>query len=293
MAEAAASQACGSDRLPHGDKVRKHREQPFGGFRWRERIVAYGKRERFGPEFRITVEVRSETVCVLLRSHEGRLTPSRPVESDLTRQVFAQAKHSSGKEADEPGYCGHERVPHQEKGPTPPRVVITPIARVRADEHAPGQPGCARRGPNQQRSNAMRYRGQREVGIGIAGDYQGSAYVVEGPVVHAACHPTQAADARCANAPVIESQHRRTADGEITREAIVKPRRNACAAHDHDGRRRRRLAVRGFEPHPSKAHSVIRRKLDGSLVRRCRRIRLLHSASRGRAHAWNGPLDAQ
>ena len=71
MAEAAASQARRSDRLPHGDKARKHREQPFGGFWRRERVVAYGKRERFGPVFRITVKVRSETVCVLSRSHEA------------------------------------------------------------------------------------------------------------------------------------------------------------------------------------------------------------------------------
>jgi len=55
MAEAAVSQASRCHRFPHGNKVWKHREEPFGGFRWRERVVAYGKRERFCPEFRVTV----------------------------------------------------------------------------------------------------------------------------------------------------------------------------------------------------------------------------------------------
>ncbi len=114
MTEAAMAQAGRRHRFTHGNKVGIHRKKPFGGLWWRERVVAYRKRERVCPEFRITVEVRPETVCVLCRSHERWLQPSRPIECDLTRQVFAQAKHPSGKKSDNPGYRGHERVPHQE-----------------------------------------------------------------------------------------------------------------------------------------------------------------------------------
>jgi len=85
MAEAAVSQAGRCHSFPHGSNVWIHRKKPFGGFGWRERVVAYGERERFCPEFHITVEVRPETVCVLLRSHERWLKSSRPIECDLTR----------------------------------------------------------------------------------------------------------------------------------------------------------------------------------------------------------------
>ncbi len=85
MAEAAVSYAGRSDRFPYGNNAGKHRKEPFGGFRRRERIVAYGKRERFCTEFRVTVEVRSETAFVLFRSHKRWLKPPRPIEGDLTR----------------------------------------------------------------------------------------------------------------------------------------------------------------------------------------------------------------
>ena len=60
MAEAAVSQAGWCHGFPDGNSVRIHRKKPFGGFGRRERVVAYGERERFCPEFRITVEVRPE-----------------------------------------------------------------------------------------------------------------------------------------------------------------------------------------------------------------------------------------
>ena len=47
MAEAAVSQASRCDRFPHGNKVWKHRKEPFRGFRWRF-VRTVGVRETRG-----------------------------------------------------------------------------------------------------------------------------------------------------------------------------------------------------------------------------------------------------
>ena len=93
---------------------------------------------------------------------------------------------------------------------------------------------------------------------------------MNGPVVHAACHPAQAANTRCANAPVIESQDRRAAGGEITREAIVEP---AVFLRRIQSQRPSTVAARAGSNHILEGHSVIRTELDGVLVDRYGRIR--------------------
>ncbi len=182
---------------------------------------------------------------------KGWLEPSRPIVGDLTRQVLPEAKRTSGKVADHAGNGGHVRVPDQEEQPSPVRVVVARIARMRADEYAPGDPRGAGRRPDQQRADAVGHDGQRQVGRGGAGDRQRSVDIAMGPVIHAAGHPAQAAGTRPGNTPVIKRQHRGAARREVARETMVDPRGDAGTADHDDGCGRFRPTVRRLEPLPA------------------------------------------
>ena len=136
-------------------------QEAFRRLRWRERVVAHGERERFLPGIPHNGggAARNGVRPVAFARAMAEAVPPNRMRLDAVG--LPQAKHSSGKEADNPGYGRHERVPHQEQEPTPLRVVITPIARVCPEKRASRQPGCTGRGPHHQRADAMRYRGQR------------------------------------------------------------------------------------------------------------------------------------
>src|SRR5205814_7725421 len=105
-------------------------------------------------------------------------------------------------------------------------------SRMRSEEDEPRQSRRVRRRAHQQRSDAVRNRAERQIGIRVTELRKCGRDIEKRPIFHAGFYFAEAAIARSADAAIVEHENRRTARPEIAREMLVVARRNSSAADD-------------------------------------------------------------